>query len=180
MGFCILLALIYLVLHIFSRLGKKYISQQDIARVLFEKKEYLNGFKRHLSLPTCVSKLICINETLSFSYTIPESLHSSLIQSPKQYNIGIGEYIAIADEVTTILTIAHDKTHRAGVSVMLSGQMCSNIPVTAGDTVEIEAKSTKLGATIGFSEMNVITLSEGKQTRVAQIRHVKYLKMGIM
>lgn len=67
--------------------------------------------------------------------------------------LDLGGVLALADEISTVLLCCEDKTHRAGVSVSLSGEILRPEGLTAGETIWIETVISKVGAALGFAEV---------------------------
>eukprot|EP01128_Nolandella_sp_AFSM9_P003298 TRINITY_DN1404_c0_g1_i1.p1 TRINITY_DN1404_c0_g1~~TRINITY_DN1404_c0_g1_i1.p1 ORF type:complete len:169 (+),score=39.03 TRINITY_DN1404_c0_g1_i1:34-507(+) len=84
-----------------------------------------------------------------------------------------GVYAVLADEVSTIAIMSKDKARRSGVSVHLSTEYLSSIPV--GETIVVHATCDKIGKTMGFASINFY---DEKGKILATSRHTKFLGMG--
>jgi hypothetical protein len=82
-----------------------------------------------------------------FSYLVPHHLSTALGV------LDLGGVLALADEISTVLLVCEDKTHRAGVSVTLTGEILRPEDLKAGETVWVEAVISKIGAALGFAEV---------------------------
>jgi hypothetical protein len=86
---------------------------------------------------------------LSFAYSVPHHLCSA------EGEMDLGGVLALADEVSTVLLCCLDQTHRTGVSVSLTGEMLApeGGGIRAGQSVWVETVATKIGAALGFAEV---------------------------
>jgi hypothetical protein len=85
-----------------------------------------------------------------FFYLVPRHLAAS------GGVLDLGGVLALADEISTVLLCCEDKTHRAGVSVSLSGEILRPEELKAGNTVWVESVISKVGAALGFAEVRVM------------------------
>ena len=125
--------------------------------------------------------------------------------STEQGVLDLGGVLALADEISTVLLCSQDKTHRAGVSVSLTGEILRPEILKAGETVYIETIISKVGAALGFAEVSscgkvvipvdaflisschnvyesllqlIIWKSSDRNEVVARVSHIKYMLTG--
>lgn len=97
---------------------------------------------------SCISSTITLGKgSFGFSFLVPRHLSTS------QGVLDLGGVLALADEISTVLLCCEDKTHRAGVSVSLSGEILKPEGLKAGETVWVESCISKVGAALGFAEV---------------------------
>jgi hypothetical protein len=92
----------------------------------------------------------------------------------------LGGVIALADEITTIALMACDRSHRPGVSVMLTGERCCDtVTVAAESLVQISIRISKIGRLLGNVEMEVFATNANLVVvKMFSVRHIKYIDMG--
>lgn len=97
---------------------------------------------------SCITGPIKLNKgSFGFAFLVPHHL------STNQDVLDLGGVLALADEISTVLLCCEDKTHRAGVSVSLSGEILRPEGLKAGETVYVESIISKVGAALGFAEV---------------------------
>ncbi len=234
------------ILKLLGVISKKTMSEQVIAngilkRFLDRRFKSFMQFHSHIRFLSCQKGSLCIDYEIPLSACSLVNTSSSFSPSPDGENVvqhvcrnraqlQLGGILAVADELTSTLCISTDKTHRAGVTVLLSGEKCFDdasvvnkndytvrsdddddvvgVDVNtgggsfAGSVVRMEASAVKIGATIGFFELLVFetfqstasntststttaTVTSPQEARTKgrllyRVRHIKYLKMGIM
>ena len=85
--------------------------------------------------------------------------------------------LALFDEVSTIGMMQHDKSHRAGVSVLLStsvdgDQHARYDALAAGERVTVSSRSRRIGRTLGFCDC---TLTDRDGVVLVRGEHVKFM-----
>ena len=93
--------------------------------------------------------------------------------------LSLGVVLALFDEVSTMGLMHHDKSHRAGVSVLLAGAVDTNErerfeALTAGSSLTVRSRSRRIGRTLGFCD---VTLSADGVV-VVRGEHVKFMPVG--
>eukprot|EP00602_Paraphysomonas_sp_CaronLab_P003134 CAMPEP_0185038916 /NCGR_PEP_ID=MMETSP1103-20130426/35175_1 /TAXON_ID=36769 /ORGANISM="Paraphysomonas bandaiensis, Strain Caron Lab Isolate" /LENGTH=361 /DNA_ID=CAMNT_0027577579 /DNA_START=48 /DNA_END=1133 /DNA_ORIENTATION=+ len=136
----------------------------------------LEKFGEYLSIWRNISSGITLERgVMRFEYCVPE--HLCHCHPDSGAYLDLASVLALADEITTVLVVCKDKTFRPGVSVSLSGELyCDDIK--AGQHIIIEAFATKIGGTLGFTEIYFTSIKD--QLTLARATHVKYLKMGFI
>jgi hypothetical protein len=144
---------------------------------------HAGGFDAALSFPKKIKKEIKHKKgLLQVDYEVPTSI--CIEDASGKHVLALGGVLALGDSLTTFVMMAGDSLHRPGVSVSLAGNMLDTTAsgasedntVFAGDVISIVCRTTKVGATVGFSEAFF-----SKRGRVlAHVRHIKYLKMGYL
>lgn len=171
----------HLIIKLLTWASKKTLTESAMAESLLKKYFGHPDFKIFMQFSKCSSNIICKNGILTLDYVVPSSICTLRTSDcTATLSLEMGGILALADEVSSILVISHDKTHRPGVSVVLSGERCCDKPIVPGQTIFIEVKINRVGATVGFLEMNIFEKREHNLTRLATVRHVKYLKVGVM
>lgn len=95
--------------------------------------------------------------------------------------LSLAVVLALFDEVSTMGLMQHDKSHRAGVSVLLAGAVDKNERdrfdgLTAGSAAKltVRSRSRRIGRTLGFCD---VTLSVDGVV-VVRGEHVKFMPVG--
>lgn len=124
---------------------------------------------------------------LSFLYKVPPSLCrniSNSVGSSVGNSVGnsatpelsSSAILALFDELSTYCIMIRDKTHRAGVSVVLSTKIIKSIK--ANDEVIIHTIANKIGKTLGFCTMEMRNKENGEL--LAYGKHIKFVQMGLL
>jgi hypothetical protein len=110
-----------------------------------------DSFGKFLDITSGIIGGVNVNRgILEISYVVPE--HLCHCHPDNVSYLDLAAILALTDEITTALIVCEDKTYRPGVSVSLSGELyCDDI--RAGQKIVIEACVTKIGATLGFTEV---------------------------
>lgn len=148
-----------------------------------------------LRLVRCLEKSPSFSSALGLSYNAISSLPtdqlsfekpflklrvplSSKLYLSNQTSVALSTYLAIIDDVTTwALVLSDPRRSRAGVSVSLRTEWGpAAFKCKPGDSVEISAKTIKVGRNLGFCTAQVREASSGELVCFGS--HVKYLPMG--
>ena len=140
-----------------------------IAKNVFAKKTFSK------TLGTEIAELLHAdhNDGVVFTMKVPERI--CLLggkEEPGPY-LPVSSAIAIFDDLSTYSFLVKDKKYRSGVSVVLSAELLRN--VSPGTEIRIVSKVSKIGRSIGFSDM---FMYNEKEELVARGYHTKYLPMG--
>lgn len=84
--------------------------------------------------------------------------------------------LAVCDEASTFGMAAWDARHRPGVSVTLSGQRVSHVPVRAGEPLTFNSRLIKGGQTLAWLHIDV---SNADGEILATGRHLKFQPTGM-
>lgn len=165
----------YFLLLFFKQWSKSSISAEKIAKVLIANNNFHNGgFNEHLNMSESISNVQCMDGRMTFEYRIPNGICF------KDKSMQLGGIMALADEMTTLLAMSHDQSHRPGVSIELSGTICGTFELNEGEKMFVEVLAKKLGATVGFTEMTMYKEVGMHFQKIAIVKHTKYLKMGFL
>lgn len=178
----ILLLIRYIFQYVKHSVKKSYQLEQFVKDLLQNPIKRKRGFENFIPLTSNIvfDSLSYNYPTLLFQYRIP-----SCLVNKDQY-LDLGGILALTDLVTSIVILLNDKSHRAGVSITLTGQThTQHFPditayqneLKAGNIVMIRAYVTKVGYNIAFADM-VISSLHGD--RLASSSHMKFLPSGYM
>jgi hypothetical protein len=139
---------LYLLKEVLKKWNKHLIKTKSFPEVLFKLASTGGFFTAFLNIHNCIVGAIKLGKgQFEFAFLIPHHL------STAQEVLDLGGVLALADEISTVLLCCEDQTHRAGVSVSLSGEILRPEELKAGETVWIEAMISKVGAALGFAEV---------------------------
>lgn len=152
--------------------NQRLIRTTSFPNILFSLASTGGFFTSFLNIHNCiVDKVKLYKGSFGFSYLIPRHLSTS------GGVLDLGGVLALADEVSTVLLCCDDKTHRAGVSVSLSGEILRPEELKAGNKVWVESVISKVGVALGFVEV-LIWKGEDKNDLLARVSHIKYMQTG--
>jgi hypothetical protein len=115
------------------------------------------------------------SNTVSYNFKVPKCV---CIKKPNKesFTLETSAALALFDELNTSSFLAHDRQSRPGVSIHLSAEMTN--PIFADDDVKFIFKTDKIGKTLGFSTMTIVSKEDGKV--LARGKHIKYLPRGFL
>ena len=132
--------------------NKKILRNGEVAKDVIKLAGW-DAFGNYLDIVGCMKSLAIDGGILEMSYVVPEHLCHFHPDDNASY-LDLAAILALTDEITSTVIVCSDKTLRPGVSVSLSGELyCDDI--RAGQHILIEACVTKIGATLGFTEVCV-------------------------
>lgn len=195
-----LLTAAFALLGILKFVTKRYFKTEALIVDLMKSLPENSGFKFVFAFPDGVKdiKYDKTSSTTTLSYTIPRSICTAKQSKSESVDkvkvipiegresimsLQLGAVIAVADEVTSIVLGAIDKTHRFGVSVQLSGESCcgaDEYPILVGAVVQFVVRVVKIGKSLATVEMDVLVPNGGNHKKVFSVRHIKYVDMGIL
>ena len=123
------------------------LEHPQVSNILNRDNLYSNCFIISLHCSCIVGRVKLGKGNFGFSYLIPHHLSNA------EGVLDLGGVLALGDEVSTVLLCCEDKTHRAGVSVTLTGEILRPEELKAGATVWMESVISKVGAALGFAEV---------------------------
>lgn len=85
----------------------------------------------------------------------------------------VSSAIAIFDDLSSYCFLIKDRNYRSGVSIDLSAELLRDVP--AGSTIHVVSQVTKIGRSIGFSDLHMYNQ---QNELVARGYHTKFLPMG--
>jgi acyl-coenzyme A thioesterase PaaI-like protein len=108
--------------------------------------------------------------TLFFEYAVPE--HACC----RGGRLPLSAILSVVDDTTSWASIGVDQHRRPGVSIALHAALAPGcfLP-TAGQRLMFEARSERVGRTLGFQ---TCTVRDDKGLLLASARHIKLLEMG--
>jgi len=114
-----------------------------------------------------------IGNELSIQYVVPPSVCQTTAAGTHQ--LAVSAVLALLDEYSTYALMIQDRNHRPGVSVTLDIELFK--PVCVGENVRLVSRCDKIGLSIAFISMEIIS---AKGELVARGKHIKYVKMGLV
>ena len=144
--------LFLLLLYFFLKsYNNKALRNGDVAKGIMKLAGW-EAFGKYMDIFGSMKSLTMGGGIMEMAYVVPEHLcHAHADKTPY---LDLAAILALTDEITTALIACNDKTLRPGVSVSLSGELyCDDI--RAGQQILIETCVTKIGATLGFTEVAI-------------------------
>jgi len=94
---------------------------------------------------------------------------------PSQPILSTAAILALFDEISTYSLAVQDRSHRPGVSIHLSTEVIRPHALQCGSNIKIMTRIDKIGRTIGFCSLEVLSTDN---ELLARGKHIKYLPMG--
>ena len=94
---------------------------------------------------------------------------------PSRPILSTAAILALFDEISTYSMAVHDRGHRPGVSIHLSSEVIRPHSMQSGSNIKIMTRVDKIGRTIGFCSLEVLSADN---ELLARGKHIKYLPMG--
>jgi hypothetical protein len=148
-----------LLLSLLWRYNKHLIEDSPQFSLALLKAAGLQKFGQYLGiLQQIIGEITRQDGIIQFGYVVPDHLcHNHPSKETGGVYLDLGAILALTDEITTVVLMCEDKTHRPGVSVTLSGELFCH-EIRPGQNILIEACATKIGSTLAFTEVCVCLL----------------------
>lgn len=136
---------------------------------------YLAGdsFSTSLTPPLSMDRqsLAEVGNELSIDYTVPAAL-CRVDTNGKSY-FTVSAILALLDDFSSYALMLQDRNHRPGVSVTLDTEILKTCQ--AGDKIRLVSRCDKIGKSVAFLSMELLS---AKGDVIARGKHIKYVKMG--
>lgn len=140
-------------------------------------------------LPSCQDLIYKNKELLKhgvcFHYKIPDNLCRIYRKDNKILNtieetkplMSTSAILALFDEISTYSCAIKDRNHRPGVSLHLTTEIIHPKQLYANESIKIMTHTDKIGKTIGFCSMEILS---SDNIILARGKHIKFLDTGII
>lgn len=136
---------------------------------------YLAGdsFSTSLTPPQAMDRqtLAEVGNELSIDYTVPAAL--CRVDANGKSNFTVSAILALLDDFSSYALMLQDRNHRPGVSVTLDTEIIKTCQ--AGDKIRLVSRCDKIGKSVAFLSMELLSV---KGDIIARGKHIKYVKMG--
>lgn len=132
-----------------------------------------NSFSTSLTPPQAMVRqsLAEVGNELSIEYTVPAPLCRPNSDGSSFFTASA--ILALLDDFSSYALMLQDRNHRPGVSVTLDTEIIRLCH--AGEKVRLVSRCDKIGKSVAFCSMEILSL---KGDVLARGKHIKYVKMG--